>query len=128
MEYKFNIHKPWETLDEWQREYITADGNCFLLCGRQVGKSTAMSIKAGELAVRKAKQDILIVAFTERQAYELFFKILNYLEAKYPEYIQRGKSKPTKHEIRLKNGSILRCHACGQSGEGLRTFTCSKIF
>ena len=124
---EYNLHKPWLSLDPWQKEYIEAQGNCFLLCGRQVGKSTAASIKCGELAVKKPNQDILIIAFTEKQAYELFFKVLNYLEARYPEFISRGAKKPTKHEIHLKNNSIIRCHACGQTGAGLRGYTLTKI-
>lgn len=128
MELKYNLHKPWETLDPWQQEYLEAEGNCFLLTGRQVGKSTIMSIKAGELAIKKNKQDILVVAYTEKQAYELFMKILNYLEARYHSEILQGKFKPTKHEIRLRNGSIIRCHACGQNGSGLRGYTLTKLF
>jgi hypothetical protein len=128
MELKYNIHKPWLTLDTWQKEYIASTGNNFLLTGRQCGKSTAMSIKAGELAVQVAKSDILIVAYTEKQAYELFIKVLNYLETRYPLEVCRGAQKPTKHEIRLRNGSILRCHACGQTGAGLRGYSITKLF
>jgi hypothetical protein len=124
----YNLLKPWETLDDWQREYIESKGNCFLLTGRQCGKSTAMSIKAGELAAQNKNQDILIVAFTEKQAYELFIKVLNYLEMRYNHLIAQGREKPTKHEIKLKNGSIVRCHACGQTGSGLRGYTLNKIF
>jgi len=125
---EYNLLKPWETLDPWQKEYLESEGNNFLLTGRQSGKSTAMSIKAGELAANKPNQDILIVAFTEKQAYELFLKVLNYLEARYGHLICLGREKPTKHEIRLKNGSILRCHACGQTGSGLRGYSLTKLF
>lgn len=126
-ELSYNLHRPWLSLDEWQREYINTKENCFLLCGRQVGKSTAASLKVAELAAHRENQDILIIATTEKQAYELFFKALNYLEQVYPEKILRGREKPTKHEIRFKNGSIIRCHACGQTGEGLRGYTCTRI-
>lgn len=125
---EYNLTKPWLTLDPWQREYIETTGNCFLLSGRQCGKSTAMSIKAGELACQKSDQDILIVAYTEKQAYELFIKVLNYIEMRYPSLICQGREKPTKHEIRLKNNSVVRCHACGQTGSGLRGYSLTKIF
>ena len=46
---EYDILKPWETLDPWQKEYIESEGNCFLLTGRQSGKSTAMSIKAAHI-------------------------------------------------------------------------------
>jgi hypothetical protein len=125
---EYNLNKPELSLDPWQEEYIKESGNCFLLTGRQCGKSTAMSIKAGEVAANKSNQDILIVAFTEKQAYELFMKVQNYLERRYPHMICGGRDKPTKHEIRLKNNSVLRCHACGQTGSGLRGYTLTKLF
>lgn len=125
---EYNLNKAWESLDDWQKEYLASSGNNFLLTGRQCGKSTIMSIKAGELAAQHKDQDILIVAFTEKQAYELFIKVLNYLEMRYNHLICQGREKPTKHEIKLKNGSIVRCHACGQTGAGLRGYSLTKIF
>lgn len=124
----YNILKPWETLDEWQKKYIETEGNCALLTGRQVGKSTAMSIKAGKLAVTNSNFPILIIAFTEKQAFDIFWKTLNYLEAQYPHMIKKGKDKPTMHEINLKNGSTIECYATGKYGEGIRGKTCKKIF
>jgi len=127
----YDIFKPWETLDPWQEEYIAAiDKNCFLLCGRQSGKSAAMSIKFGEIAVNQPmgeKEVIMMVAFTEKQAYALFFKTLMYLEAKHPTKIKRGNDKPTKHEINLTNGSKIMCYAAGKTGDGLRTFTLTRL-
>lgn len=125
---EYNLTKPWLTLDDWQKKYIETRENCFLLTGRQCGKSTAMSIKAGEIATQYSNQDILIVAYTEKQAYELFSKVENYLEMRYSNMICRGREKPTKHEIRLKNNSIIRCHACGQTGSGLRGFSLTYLF
>lgn len=125
---KYNILKPWLSLDKWQKDYINTEGDCFLLCGRQSGKSAAMSIKAGERAVKKPNRDILVVAFTEKQAYQLFFKILNYLRARYNGMILDGVDKPTKHEIKLNNGTVIRCYATGLTGDGLRTFTITDLF
>ena len=125
---EYNLTKPWLTLEKWQVDYLNTKENCFLLTGRQCGKSTIMSIKAGELAVHNSNQDILIVAYTEKQAYELFSKTLNYLEARYGYALCLGREKPTKHEIRLKNNSIIRCHACGQTGSGLRGFSLTQLF
>ena len=123
----YNIFKPWETLDPWQKEYIETEGNCFLLCGRQSGKTAAMSIKFGTRAATKPKQIILMIALTERQAYNLFFKTLTFLEACYPKMICKGRKKPTKHEINLINGSLIMCYAAGLSGEGLRTYTLTSL-
>lgn len=127
----YDIFKPWETLDPWQVEYInTIDSNCFLLCGRQSGKTAAMSIKFGEIAVNQPmgkKEVIMMIALTEKQAYALFFKTLMYLEAKHPDKIKRGNDKPTKHEINLTNGSKIMCYAAGLTGDGLRTFTLTRL-
>jgi hypothetical protein len=124
---EYDILKPWLTLDDWQKKYIETEGNCFLLCGRQCGKTTAASIKFGRRAATKPNSSILMIALTERQSYNLFFKTLMYLEACYPRMIKRGKDKPTKHSINLTNGSKIMCHPAGIGGEGLRTYTCTDL-
>lgn len=123
----FNILKPWLTLDDWQKKYIETEGNCFLLCGRQSGKSAAASIKFGKRAATKPNRMILMIALTEKQAYSLFDKTLVYLEQCYPQMIKYGKDKPTKHEISLKNGSVIMCYAAGMQGDGLRGFTLTDL-
>ena len=124
----YDIFRPWLTLDPWQKEYIDAKGNCFLLCGRQSGKTAAASIKFGKRAATNPKRIIMMIAFTEKQAYALFFKTLMYLRAEYPKMlVTRGKDKPTKHVINLKNGSMIMCYAAGLEGEGLRTFTLTDL-
>lgn len=125
----FDILRPWLTLDPWQKDYIHEHGNCFLLCGRQVGKSTAASLKAVELAIHHYKrgEDILIIATTERQAYNLFSKALNYALSRYPAQVSTGRDKPTKHELKFKNGVKIMCHPTGLMGEGLRGFTLKRI-
>jgi len=125
---EYNIQRPWETLDDWQKKYIEEEKSCFLLCGRQVGKSTAASIKAGARALNKPNRSVLILATTERQAYNLFNKVLNYIMAVNPKSIKMGKDKPTKHEIKLKNGSIIMCLPTGLSGEGIRGYTITDLF
>lgn len=125
---KYNIFKPWLTLDPWQKEYINeTKKNCHLLCGRQSGKTAAMSIKFGTIAATKSNEIIMMIAFTEKQAYALFFKTLMFLEAKYPKMIKRGKDKPTKHIINLKNNSIIMCYAASLTGAGLRTYTLTRL-
>ena len=121
---EYDIFKPWKTLDKWQKEYIATEGNCFLLCGRQSGKTTAASIKFGELAATVDKRIILMIAETEKQAYNLFFKTLMYLQAKHPKMI---KGRPTKHVIELMNNSIIMCYAAGIDGSGLRTYTLTNL-
>lgn len=125
---KYNIFEPWKTLDPWQLKYINQSGNCFLLCCRQSGKTTAMSIKFGKRAALNPKRIIGMFAYTEKQAYNLFFMTLMYLKAVYPkQVILKGAKKPTKHIIHLKNGSKIMCYAVGLAGEGIRTFTLTDL-
>jgi hypothetical protein len=127
---KYDLNRPWLTLDNWQKEYINERKmNCFLQNARQSGKSAAMSIKIAECALEeKEPGDYLVIAFTERQAYALFFKVLLYLEDRYPNQIKRGINKPTMHEINLKNGITINCYAAGLNGDGLRHWTLKRLF
>ena len=125
---KFDIFRPWLTLDQWQQDYINTEGNCFLLCGRQSGKSAAASIKFGKRAATNPKSIILMIAYTEKQAQNLFFKTLMYLRANYPKkVVEEGSDRPTKHIINLTNGSIIKCYAAGVSGDGLRGETITSL-
>lgn len=126
-EIKYDILRPWLTLDPWQKDFIAEKGNCFLLCGRQVGKSAACAIKCGELAVNNKNYVILMVAITEKQAYNLFVKALQYCEEVYPKKILRGLDKPTQHRIKFTNGSMIMCYAAGSEGEGLRGYTLNRL-
>lgn len=123
----YNILRPELTLDDWQKKYIDTEGNCFLLCGRQSGKTTAASIKFGKRAATRPNRIILMIALTEKQAFNLFSKTLSYLERNYGSLIKYGKDRPTQHEINLKNGSVIMCYAAGLNGDGLRTFTLTDL-
>jgi hypothetical protein len=128
----YNLFRPWETLDTWQREYINEDvkTNCFLLLGRQCGKTTAMSIKAVELCIHQLKrgEDVLIASVTEKQGYFVLAKALAYANAIYPnEIMLKGKNKPTMHIVCFKNGSRILSYAAGETGEGLRGLTVKKL-
>lgn len=110
-------------LDKWQKEVLEASGNICLRSGRQVGKSTIISIKAAEYAINNPKKTILIISAVERQAQLLFEKTLGYLIDTYKLKIKGGKEKPTKHKIQLVNGSVIHCLPTGMSGYGIRGFT-----
>ena len=110
-------------LDEWQKKVLTQKGNICLRSGRQVGKSTVISIKAAEYAVNNKKKTVLVVAAVERQAYHLFEMTLNYLTDNYKSHIKMGKNRPTKSKIQLKNGSVIMCLPTGVSGLGIRGYT-----
>ena len=126
---EYDINRPWLSLDPWQKEYIyntQPNQDNFLLCGRQVGKTTAMSIKAVELCVKHFKKGefVLINSITEKQAYHMLAKARVYAEELYPkQIIMKGDDKPTKHRLMFKNGTGILCYAAGERGEGLRGFT-----
>ena len=128
---RYDINRPWLTLDPWQKKYIETPpkDDCFLLCSRQSGKTTGMSMKAVELCVKHFKKGdcILISSITEKQAYHMLAKALVYAKEKYPfKLVLKGKDKPTMHKINFRNGSSILCYAAGESGEGLRGFTIKK--
>lgn len=110
-------------LDNWQKEILETEGNIALRSGRQVGKSTIISVKAGEFAMKNTGKVVMVISATERQASLLFDKILDYLASNYKSFIKTGKYRPTKHKIMLKNGSIIHCVPTGDTGFGIRGFT-----
>lgn len=121
------IHTAEMRLDKWQREVLDTKGNLCLCSGRQVGKSTIISQKAGESAM-KSKKVIMIIASTERQALLLFEKVLSYIHLKNKNIIKKGKDRPTKHALKLINGSIIHCLPTGDSGYGIRGYTIDELY
>lgn len=109
--------------DKWQEKILETQGNLVLVSGRQVGKSTIIAKKAADFAASQEKKSALIISSTERQAEELFIKTLNYLSEKYAYLIKKGKERPTRHIIKLRNGSVIRCLPTGLAGTGIRGFT-----
>jgi len=114
-------------LDTWQEEILETKGNIVLCSGRQVGKSTIVSISAGEFAATERSKSILIISSTERQAEEMFNKVLYYIDDNYPRMIMKGKDRPTKHVLKLTNGSIIRCLPTGLAGVGIRGYTIDRL-
>ena len=93
-------------LDEWQEKVLSLKGNMCICAGRQVGKSTIISEKAGKSAL-ESKKSIMIIASTDRQSLLLFEKVLSWIHLNHRGEIRTGKDKPLKHELKLKNGSII---------------------
>jgi len=114
-------------LDDWQQQILDTEGDICLRSGRQVGKSTIISIKAAEFALNNKNKVILIIAAVERQAFLLFEKTLDYLFTNHPKEIKKGKDKPTKHIIKLTNGSTIYCLPTGLSGYGIRGYTINLL-
>ena len=116
------------TLDDWQKEVLATKGNICLCSGRQVGKSTIISQDAGVYAMNNSKKSIMIIASVERQALLLFEKVLSYIYLKDKKLIKTGKDRPTKHELKLTNGSVIRCLPTGDSGYGIRGYTIDRLY
>ena len=115
-------------LDNWQKEVLATKGNLCLCSGRQVGKSTVISIDAGEYAVKNKNKTIMIIAAVERSALLLFEKVLSHIHNNYKSYIKKGKDKPTKHTLKLNNGSVIHCLPTGDSGYGIRGYTIDRLY
>jgi len=133
---KFDLNRPWLTLDDWQKEYIfdkNPNSWNFLLSGRQNGKTTAMSIRAVELCVNYFKEGevVLISSLTERQAMLMLKKAQIYAEAKYPNLICKDRdNKPTVHRLMFKAGKLhkgIYCYAAGEEGDSTRGYTVKKL-
>jgi len=115
-------------LDKWQKQVLETKGNLCICSGRQVGKSTIISQDAGEYAVSHNKKVIMVIAHVERQALLLFEKILSYIYINHKKLIARGKDRPTKHTIKLINGTIIHCLPTGDSGYGIRGYTIDRLY
>ena len=111
-------------LDEWQKEYITHEGNTVVRASRQSGKSFAESIRVALFALLKQKTSTLIIASVDRQSIELLEKVKSQIMLIAPKAI---KGRPTFHKIELTNGSKIMAEPAGQSGYGLRGFTVHKL-
>lgn len=110
-------------LDPWQKEVLDTESNICLRSGRQVGKSTIIGLKAAMYALENPKKLIMVISKTERQAGLLFAKILGNIHIIDKIQIKKGKDRPTKHIIKLKNGSVIHCLPAGDTGFGIMGFT-----
>lgn len=110
-------------LDPWQQEVLNTEGNLCLRAGRQVGKSTIIGLKAAKFALENPKKTIMVISKTERQAELLFAKILMNINELKKSEIKKGKDRPTKHKIQLKNNSIIYCLPTGETGFGIMGYT-----
>lgn len=116
------------SLDQWQKDFLATKGDKILCTGRQVGKSVICGIDAGEYAANNSFKTILMIAPTERQAYALFDKTLDYLINKYPKLVKKGKHRPTKSRIQLSNKTIIHCLPTGVTGSGIRFLTVHRLY
>jgi len=114
--------------DPWQQEFIDAKGDKILCTGRQVGKTEICAEDGGSWACNNKKAVVLMIAPTERQAYNLFSKTLEWLMENNRSFIKMGRDRPTKSKIVLKNGTKIFCLPTGISGMGIRGLTVSRLY
>lgn len=132
-------------LDVWQERVFRHKGNVVLRTGRQVGKSTVVSIKCHQLALDYPGTTTLVLAASQRQSSLLFERIrvmfdedntANIKEKTKNKEFKNLKEKrdaerensiyvtePTQTKIELKNGSIVYCVPTGKTGAYIRGFT-----
>ena len=113
--------------DPWQREVLEAEGNICLCSGRQVGKSEIIALKTATFILKNPKKRVLIISITEQQAELMLQKILLHLHELDKNCISKGKDKPTKHKVVLKNGSYAITKALGQYGLGALGLTMDVV-
>ena len=109
-------------------EILNCPQDLILVSGRQVGKSTVMAMDAAEYAVHNRDKTILMIASVERQAIGLFEKCMDYLYRHYNKDIKKGYDKPTKSEVKLKNGSRILSLPTGLDGHGIRFLTVDRLY
>lgn len=121
------------TLDDWQKKFINHKGHKILVAGRQTGKSEAQAYDNATFAINNPGTNCLIISKTQRQSEELLIKTLNFLQAKYPKRIGKGKYKPLKQQVwimpkdkKLKPSRVM-CQPTGLAGEGIRGFSIHKL-
>lgn len=115
-------------LDKWQEDFIATAGDKILCTGRQVGKSVICAIDAAEYALHNNNQFILMIAPTERQAYSLYEKTLDYLLENYPKEIKKGIDRPTQTKFVLRNETQVYCLPTGINGIGIRGYTVNRLY
>lgn len=115
-------------LDEWQEKFLATKGDKLLCCGRQIGKSVICGMDAGVWAACHRDTTVLMIAPTERQAFSLFEKTLDYLMKHNKGLIMRGKDRPTKTKINLSNGVKIHCLPVGIAGLGIRFLTVGRLY
>ncbi|MEM2857004.1 MAG: phage terminase large subunit [Candidatus Nitrosocaldaceae archaeon] len=92
------------TLFDYQIDMLKAVGNCIVLGGRQIGKTTITALKALSNAIIHEKTTTLIVSPSLRQSLHLFGYIIQFINIDPLKMLIESKSKT---ELKLINGSRI---------------------
>jgi len=110
-------------LDKWQKEVLSHEGDITIRSGRQVGKSTVVSLKAYKFATENPNTVTLVIAASQRQSSFLFGKIRQIFDEEITQEDSPYDGNPTLSRIILKNGSRIYCVPTGKTGVYIRGFT-----
>jgi len=114
--------------DPWQIKILDAKGDILANTGRQVGKTTIFSHKIARYMLNNPKHQVIVVSLTEDQAQLIIVMILDYLERNHKNLVQKGKNKPTKSRIWIKNGAHVISRPVGNTGDAVRGFTGDVLY
>lgn len=110
-------------LDKWQEEVLAHEGCITIRSGRQVGKSTVISMKAASFAIKHPGTVTLVIAASQRQSSLLFDKIRGEIDLAVDKKLIKYLEEPTLTKIKLKNKSVIYSLPAGRTGYFIRGFT-----
>ncbi len=114
--------------DKWQQDILDAQGNVLVNKGRQTGGTETFAHKSGNYMQNNPNHQIICVSDTLDQAENIINMVLAYLGRKCPKMIDRGKKKPTKTRVWLKNGAHIISRPVGTTGDAVRSFTGNILY
>lgn len=109
-------------LDKWQEEFLNCKGDRLLCTGRRVGKTYIMSRGAIDKMIEKPKTRVLLFSLTEEQAMLIIAMAKEYLITERPNNIKKRNTDTNKKTVTLKNGSVMKCRAAGDTGDSGRGY------
>lgn len=114
--------------DPWQQQILDAKGNVLVNKGRQTGGTLTFAHKAAEYMKDNPNHQIICVSDSLDQAENIINMVLSYLHEKTPYQVDRGKKKPTKTRVWLKNGAHIISRPVGNTGDAVRSFTGNILY
>ena len=86
------------------------------------------SHKIAMFMINNPNTQTIVVSLTKDQAELIIIMVLDYLEKNCKKDIQRGKNKPTKSRIWLKNKARVISRPVGTTGDAVRGFTGDVLY
>lgn len=114
--------------DKWQQQIMDTEGDILVNTGRQVGKTMTFSHKIGNYLLNNPKHQVIVVSLTQDQAELIIIMIQDFLDKNHKNQVQKGKKKPTKSRIWIKNGAHVISRPVGNTGDAVRGFTGNVLY